>query len=178
MVKFNQVLDRALSSITAVVIVLMMLHVVAHALLRFFFNAPIYGTNEIVAYWYLPAIALLGIPAAQLQREHITVTIAVERMSSLGRTVFTVFGCALGFLVSIGFAWFGFHEALENMHMGSTAGVTDIITWPIYFLVPVVFVLLAVLYVIDALVALRTGDPDIDPLTGEEREEALEDALV
>ena len=77
MLKFNQGVDKILSVLTAIALIVMMLHVVAHALLRYFFNSPIYGTNEIVAYWYLPMIALLGIPAAQLQKEHITVSLVI-----------------------------------------------------------------------------------------------------
>ncbi|MCK1801648.1 TRAP transporter small permease [Brevibacterium sp. R8603A2] len=178
MLKFNQGVDKILSVLTAIALIVMMLHVVAHALLRYFFNSPIYGTNEIVAYWYLPMIALLGIPAAQLQKEHITVSLVIERMSHGTAAFFKVFAFALSALVSIGFAWFGFEEALENMEMGSTAGVTDIITWPVYFLVPLVFVVLAILFIVDIVVTLRTGDPEIDLLTGEHAEHDIEETVI
>ncbi|WP_349828248.1 TRAP transporter small permease [Brevibacterium litoralis] len=178
MVKFNLGLDRTLSVLTAVVVIAMMLHVVAHALLRYFFNAPIYGTNEIVAYWYLPAIALLGIPAATLQREHISVTLAVEAMGNNARVIWHVFGNAIGVLLSLGFAWFGLEEALEKMHMGATAGVTDIITWPMYFLVPAVFAILAILNVIDAFYVIRSKDTSISLRTGQHEDQSSEDALV
>ncbi|MGO3065457.1 MAG: TRAP transporter small permease, partial [Brevibacterium linens] len=94
-------------------------------------------------------------PAAQLQKEHITVTMAIERAKPATATVFTVFACLLGTLVSIAFAWFGLSKALENTAIGSTADVSDVITWPVYYLVPVVFVLLAVLYILDAFAILR-----------------------
>src|SRR5699024_5969350 len=80
------------------------------------------------------------------------------------------FACVLGVLVSLSFAWFGFGRALENMAIGSTADVSDIITWPVYFLVPVVFVLLAVLYVLDAIVIARTGQTNFDLVTGQPAE--------
>lgn len=178
MLKFNQGLNRVLSIITAIALIVMMLHVVLHALLRYFANAPIYGTNEIVAYWYLPIVALLGIPAAQLQKEHITVTLAIERMSDKTAGVFKIFAAVVGALLSLGFAWYGFEEAMENMAMGSTAGVTDITTWPVYFLVPVVFVLLAVLFIIDIMVILRTGDPEVDLVTGARVDHGIEDNVV
>jgi TRAP-type C4-dicarboxylate transport system permease small subunit len=115
-------------------------------------------------------VALLGIPAAQLQKEHITVTMAVDRARPSTASVFKVFACVLGVLVSLFFAWFGFGRALENMAIGSTADVSDIITWPVYFLVPVVFVLLAVLYVLDAIVIARTRQTDLDLVTGQPAE--------
>lgn len=144
----------------------MMLHIVIHALTRSLFDAPIYGTNEIVEYWYLPIVALLGIPAAQLQKEHITVTMATERARPATASVFTVFACILGGLVSLAFAWFGLMKALENTAIGSTADVSDIITWPVYFLVPIVFVLLAALYVLDAVLIARTSESELDRATG------------
>lgn len=162
MQKFNVTLNRVLTTITAIAVIVMMLHIVVHALARSLFDAPIYGTNEIVEYWYLPVVALLGIPAAQLQKEHITVTMVTERARPTTASAFKVFACVLGAHVSIGFAWFGLMKALENMAIGSTADVSDIITWPVYFLVPIVFVLLAALYVLDAFVIFRTGEPEPD----------------
>lgn len=179
MLTFNKRLDSTLSIVAAVALIVMMLHVVAHALLRYSFNAPIDGTNEIVAYWYLPAVALLGIPAAQLQNEQITVTLAIERMNPISASIFKVFACILGALTSIGFAWYGFAEAMKNMAIGSTAGVTDIITWPIYFLVPIVFVMLAILYVIDMFLIVRTREHEVDLVfTGEKAERDIEDSVL
>ncbi|WP_209323204.1 TRAP transporter small permease [Brevibacterium renqingii] len=152
---FTKVLDRWLTVTTAAAIIVMMLHIVTHALARSIFHAPIYATNEIVEYWYLPIVALLGIPAAQLQKQHITVTMAIERVKPATAAVFTVFACLLGALVSIAFAWFGLSKALENTAIGSTADVSDVITWPVYYLVPIVFVLLAVLYILDVVAILR-----------------------
>lgn len=177
MLKFNNALNKALTTITAIAVIVMMLHIVVHALARSLFDAPIYGTNEIVEYWYLPVVALLGIPAAQLQTEHITVTMVTERARTTTASAFKVFACVLGALVSIGFAWFGLMKSLENMAIGSTADVSDIVTWPVYFLVPIVFVLLAVLYVLDAVVILRTGEPepDLDFATGRAPEHDVDD---
>src|SRR5699024_12290792 len=126
MTRLNAGLDKVLSVLAAAVTVLMMLHVVAHALMRYFLNSPLYGTNEIVADWYPPAIALLGIPAAHLQKEHITVTLVTERMGRIYKNILGLFVGAVCILVSVGFAYFGFEEATDKMAMGATAGVTDI----------------------------------------------------
>ena len=170
MVKLNAVLNKCLTITTAAAIIIMMLHIVTHALMRSLFDAPIYGTNEIVEYWYLPIVALLGIPASQLQKEHITVTMLTERARPATASVFTVFACILGTLVSLAFAWFGLIKALEYMVIGSTADVSDIITWPVYFLVPIVFVLLATLYILDAVLIARTGKPELDRATDQPAE--------
>ncbi|MGO1607003.1 MAG: TRAP transporter small permease, partial [Brevibacterium yomogidense] len=102
-----------------------------------------------------------------LQKEHITVVLLVENLGRKVQNVFLVFACLMGALVSIGFMVFGFREAMDKMSMGATAGVTDIVTWPVYFLVPLVFFVLAALYILDIFVVARTGSPDIDVRTGE-----------
>lgn len=151
-------LDRSLSIVTSIALIIMMLHIVLHAVMRGFFQAPITGTNEIVTFYYLPLVALLGIPAAQLKREHITVTLFTERMGERAAVALTVIACGVGVALSVGFAYFGLLEALGNFESGSTAGVTAIITWPIYFLVPIVFSLLAFLYIGRAVALLRGKD--------------------
>lgn len=131
--------DNGLSLVTTLALIAMMVHTVLHALGRSLFQTPITGTNELVAYWYLPVIALLGIPAAQLAREHITVTLIIERMNRGNARAFQVLTALIGFSLSLGFAYFGFVEAMDRMASRSTAGVTQIPTWPVYFLVPIVF---------------------------------------
>ncbi len=175
MVKFNTGLNRVLSVVTAVALIVMMLHVVAHAMMRHFFDAPIYGTNELVAYWYLPAVALLGIPAAQLRNEQITVSLLVDRMKPMSALIFKVFGCVLGSIIALGFAWFGLGEAMEKMEIRATAGVVDIVAWPVYFLVPIVFVLLAILYVIDMVMSIRARAPEVDLVAGTTAEHETEE---
>src|SRR5699024_10288631 len=169
MLRFTKILSRCLTITTAAAVIVMMVHIVVHALARSIFDAPIYGTNEIVEYWYLPIVALLGIPAAQLEKEHIRVTMVIERARPATASVFKIYACILGALVSLAFAWFGLDKALENMAIGQTADVSDIITWPVYFLVPIAFVLLAVLYVLDAVVIARTGELVYGSVTGEPR---------
>lgn len=153
-------LDNVLAVIASVALLAMMLHVVAHGVWRHFFNAPFYGTNEIVAYWYMPVLVLFGLLAAQTQGEHISVTILVDSLTAKARVAMLVVGRVLGFLVSIGFAWYGLVEALNKYDMGTTAGTTLIPMWPITFLVPVVFVVLALLYVVTPIPGLPHSDDD------------------
>lgn len=151
MQRFKRVIDLVLSLTAAVGLVAMMTHVVVNALMRFFWDLPLSATNEIVAFWYLPIIALLGIPAAQLQNEQIVVTLAVDRLKAAAANAFKVFACVVGVLLSIGFGWYGFVEALHLMDINATAGVTDVISWPANFIVPFAFVLLALLLILEII---------------------------
>ncbi|MCT1433498.1 TRAP transporter small permease [Dietzia maris] len=152
--------EKVLAAIASVALVAMMLHVVAHGVWRHVFDAPFYGTNEIVAYWYMPVLVLVGLLAAQTRSEHISVTILVDSLAAKARTAMLVVGRVLGFLVSIGFAWYGLGEAVKKYEMGTTAGITTIPMWPITFLVPVVFVVLALLYVATPIPARPQGEGD------------------
>lgn len=158
--RIMKILDSSLTVITAIAMVCMIVHVTAHALMRFFFNSPLPATNELIEFLYLPFIALFGIPAALLQREHIVATLVTEKMTIQNAIIFRVFGCVLGVAVGLLWAFFGLREAMHKMDVGSTAGFTDITIWPIYFLVPLVFSLLSVLYVYNAVMIIKTKNTD------------------
>jgi TRAP-type C4-dicarboxylate transport system permease small subunit len=159
---FATILEKSLAVIASVALVAMMLHVIAHGLSRHLFDAPFYGTNEIVAFWYMPVLVLFGLLAAQIRGEHISVTILVDSLAPRARVGMLLLGRALGFLISVAFAWYGLGEALEQYDVGTTAGITTIPMWPITFLVPIAFVLLALLYAvtpIDPKAAAGHGAP-------------------
>ena len=142
-------LTSLLSVFAAIGLVLMMSHIVINAILRFSFNSPISGTNEIVEYWYLPFVALVGIPAAQLNREQISVNILTERMSKATARIFAWFVMAIAVIFSLGAAWFGLQAALGQASINATGGVTNILVWPAYFLVPITFTLLGIIFIAD-----------------------------
>ncbi|WP_120006432.1 TRAP transporter small permease [Nesterenkonia muleiensis] len=164
----NASVDKILSVLAASAMVGMMLHVMLHATLRSAFDTPLYGANEIITYWYLPAIVLLGIPAAQVKNQHISVSLLVGTLDQKIQAIFYVFAYLLGAVVSVGFAWFGFQRAKDNMAIRSTAGVTDIVTWPVYFLVPLIFSILAILYIVEILATVRAGAARLDERIQEE----------
>lgn len=159
MAGFQKALRSSIAGLTALVLLAMMVHLILHALSRYFFDFPFYGTNEIVMYWYLPFVALLGIPIAQMQGEQITVTVLTDNISWKSSQILRIFAGISGFVVSLLFAWFGLLKAMENTSLGMTAGVTDIITWPAYYVVPVVFVLLAPLYATEIINNARREEP-------------------
>lgn len=142
------------TAVAAVVVIAMMLHTLANALGRYIFSAPIYGTNEMVAYWYLPGVVLIGFVAAQAQKEHISVSILYDNIPRRNQLEYTVFSGVVSALLCGAFAWFGLLEALDNLAIGAMAGNSSIIMWPITFIVPVMFALLAALLVIQVVGAL------------------------
>ncbi|MGO1849577.1 TRAP transporter small permease, partial [Microbacterium sp.] len=133
----------------------MMVHITANAVMRQLLREPLPSTNEIVGYWELPLVALLGLLAAQLRRDHIEVSLFVSRLPRQTRTQFAILSSLLVASLSVGFAWFGLVKALEDMTLGVTAGVSYLPIWPVTIFVPIVFATLAVLCVMDIIELLR-----------------------
>lgn len=167
MQKVVRILDKTLGSLAAIALLLMMLLTVANAITRTFLSSPIDGANEMVAQWLLPVLVLLGIPCAQVWKEHLNVSLVVDRMNSrsLALTKLLVYGaCALA---CAALTWFGLQEALHKMEIGATAGITDLPVWPFYFLVPLGMAFATIVFALDAVMSVRRPDHDLNTGTGE-----------
>lgn len=127
-----------------IVTFVMMVHIAANALLRSLGGNPINHTLELTQYWYVPIIALLGFVAAQARNEHIVADLIFDKLPEVTRRWVLGFGYVVTAVVMAGFAWYGWEEALHSAKIGDTAGVSTLISWPVAFLVPLVFASLTV----------------------------------
>ncbi|NKY55138.1 TRAP transporter small permease [Nocardia flavorosea] len=152
---------RLLIEVPAVIVLfVMMIHVTANALLRAFASSPIQNTLEITQYIYLPIIALLGFVAAQQRGEHIVADLVTHYFPRQVRRGVLFAGYTVALIVSAGFAWFGLEEALHARDIGQTAGVSTVVSWPVLFLVPVVFAVLTVQFGLAAVRAVRGAEDE------------------
>lgn len=155
---------QLLIEVPAVVVTfVMMLHVGANAVLRTFANYPLPNTLEIVQYWYLPSVALLGFVAAQHRAQHIAADLIFEHLPQVTKRYVLAASFVLASAVAAGFAYFGWGEAVHAMEIGRTAGVSGLISWPVYFLVPIVFASLTVQFLLVALRAVRHPEDHYGP---------------
>lgn len=145
-----------------VVMFVMMFHITANALLRFFANSPLPNTLEYVQYWYMPIVALLGFVAAQLRGQHIAADLVFRMLPRAAKPYVTAVGCAASALLAAAFAWYGWQEAVHAWEITMTAGVSDVISWPVYFLVPLAFASLTVQFAWATVRAIRHPDADED----------------
>lgn len=140
----------------------MMLHIAANAALRTWWDRPIDNTLELVQYWYLPLVAFLGFIAAQHRGQHIAADVLYEALPSVTKR----YALALMFLlcsaVSVGFAWYGWREAVHAFDIRRTAGVSAVPAWPTYFLVPLAFGSLTIQFLLATGRALRRPDESPD----------------
>lgn len=157
--RLSAALARGFETVAALAIVMMMLHTVANALLRSVFNAPMSGTIEYVGFWYLPLVAFFGFLAAQQRDGHIEARLLFDRMPRRVQAEMQVAANLLTAGLCFGFAYYGWQEAVHSREIGLTGGVSSVVIWPVLFVVPVVFALLAVFVVVEAVLIACSGDP-------------------
>jgi TRAP-type C4-dicarboxylate transport system permease small subunit len=172
--------DRALAfviEVPAVIITfVMMLHVTANAVMRTWYDSPINNTLEMVEYWYLPLVAFLGFIAAQIRGQHIAADLVYEMLPSVTKRFVLAVVFVVCSVMSAGFAWFGWGEAVHAMDIGKTAGVSDLVAWPAYFLVPLAFGSLTIQFLVAAWRAVR--HPETEHFIADVGDAAVLEALA
>jgi TRAP-type C4-dicarboxylate transport system permease small subunit len=166
MLKLIRRLEWLLSGLAALALLLMMLVSLGNALGRTWFQTPIYGANEIVAQWLLPATVLLSIAGAQVWKEHIDVTLAIEALNPRNLAWIRLIVNVLSAALCMAFAWYGFDEALKQTRIGATAGITSLPVWPSYYLVPLGFVVATIVFALDAWIGFKKPEHPLNTGTG------------
>ncbi|GAA1541260.1 TRAP transporter large permease subunit [Nocardioides humi] len=159
--------DRLIEVPVSLILIAMVLHVSANALLRALAGHPLDNTLEYTQFWYLPAIVFAGFLTAARRGEHIRASLIFDNLPSrLQRPVWALVSVVSATL-SGGFAYYSLLEALDNREKGLTGGVSTVVIWPVTFIVPLMFALLALQFLADALRAPRAemveiGEQDTD----------------
>lgn len=166
MLKTVKRLEWVLSGIAALALLLMMLTSLTNALSRTWFQTSIYGSNEIVAQWFLPATVLLSIAGGQVWKEHIDVTLAIESLHPRNLRWIRLIVYVVSVIICLAFAWYGLGEALNQTEIGATAGITSLPVWPSFYLVPLGFGVAAFIFALDAWLGFRKPEHPLNTGTG------------
>jgi len=145
MTRFRSTLMRVVTVAASVVLIAMMLHTVVSTLSRSLFNRPLFGTYETAEYWYLPLVSLFGLLAAHFAREHIQVTAFTDLLPSGLKASSRILMRVLGALTCFAIGVATLVKGIEDTRVGTTAGLTDIPSWPPLLVVPIAFLLYGVL---------------------------------
>jgi tripartite ATP-independent transporter DctM subunit len=124
------------------------LQVITDAGSRTILNSPLPGTLEMVANWWMVLAVFLALGYAQLRNEHIRVTMLTDPLAPrLKRNVqltFLVIAAAGTFLL----AYYAFRRAVHATGMNEMVlGSTELLVWPIRWLVVVGLVVLGLQFV-------------------------------
>ena len=149
----------ALALLGGVCLVLMMLHIVLDVALKYLFNAPIEGTLEIVAFYYMVGVVFLPLAMTELRHEHINVDLVVQMLPRRIASYVYVFGCLVAVVF---FVMLAYQTFLDAWHAFSVAevmmGSIYVTIWPARWILPAGFTVIALAIVVHAIRALR--DPD------------------
>ncbi|WP_102223543.1 TRAP transporter small permease subunit [Acidimangrovimonas sediminis] len=127
--------------------------VCANVLMRYAFNAPIPGTLELTES-ALPIMIFLSVALTQHGGGHIKVTLLTQHLSPIPRRALQVFAMAAGAVVFGWAAWAGWEMAMKAYSYGELErGAISFPLWPVKFVVFFGLALLAVQFLIDAVLA-------------------------
>lgn len=151
------ILDRianALMVIGGIAVTLMMLHIGADVIGKYFFNYPIPATLEIVAWYYMVAAIFLPVAYIQLHNKHLMVELFTRTLPPRPLAMLEGSVCLLGFIYVSTLVVLTFEGAMVETANGAAHDVTyfDLPVWPSRWFLPAA---LAVMAIIMALQATR-----------------------
>lgn len=168
-------LSETLLTITAIPILVMMIHVTLDVSLKYLINFPIQGTLEINAYYYMVSIVVLPMAFVELTRQSIAVDLFYQMMPrgmQIWVTGLVLLICALGYGGLATIAWPDAIEAYEKREI--VMGTVNIYIWPSRFLLPIMLFITALVCVMhiwrlatnaelrEQLIAVDLPDPDTE----------------
>ena len=147
---------RIFNVVASLGLMIMMLHILANVFTRYLFNSPLPNTLEWVSFWYLPIVATLGYVLAKHANEFIDAPLIFDKLTWGNRRILVMVFSAIGFVVCGAFAYFTFvNEALHGLRVQTTGGVSTLPIWPVFFVGPAIFAILAIMYLVDGVKAFR-----------------------
>lgn len=123
-----------LAGVSAVVLAGMMLFVVTGAVLRYVFNAPIAGGNEVLEMASV-ALVMLAVPYCTAREVHIRIDLLDRPLGRVGRALTDAFYYVLGIAVLWSLTRSYVARTLDAFEFEDTSNMLDIPVWPFYGLV-------------------------------------------
>lgn len=164
-----RVLDGAATGaawIAGVATGLMMLHVSLDVALRYFFNAPLTGTVEIVSAYHMTALAFLPLAVIARERGHIIVELFTGWMRPRPRAALDALAGLVTLAYTTAFAWKAVEIALKKTHIreAKESGTGFVEIWPARWSVVAGFGLMAIMVLLVVLKDVRRAQGRETPL--------------
>ncbi len=130
---------NALFAIAGITTIAMMVHVVADVSAKYLFNAPIWGTLETVAGYYMVVVVFLPLAYVARNEGHIIVELFTSRLRKRTVAGFEVIVGSLSFAFMCLFTWKTAQEALSRTIQGEVWDIADgsMVIWPSRWLLPI-----------------------------------------
>ncbi|MDO5605003.1 MAG: TRAP transporter small permease subunit [Paracoccus sp. (in: a-proteobacteria)] len=136
--------------------VLMMLHIAAEVILRYF-GVVMHGTLEVVSFYYMVCVVFLPMGYVELRNEHIRVDLFAQMMPVSAQLALYVMACLLGLLFFGMLGWQTFQDAMRATRGGQTAMANfTFYIWPARWALPIGFAGLCCAVLANLMRALAT----------------------
>jgi len=149
--------SRAFAVVAGVTVLAMMVHVTADVLTKYLLNMPIVGTLEIVSHYYMVAAIFLPLAAVERRRGHLFVELFTAKLGPRAILALDALGCLLGVVLAGSITWMSTVEALRRTRSGEIIDAVyyTIPIWPTRWLVPLGAGLLALMWLLHAVIYVR-----------------------
>lgn len=149
MVKIAEKLTHLLGWIAGLTVVLMMIHVMVDVIGKYVFNAPLPGTAEVVAAYYMIGCVFLPLAWVEASGGSIVVEVIYEKVSPRARRVMLKLADIVSIIYYSVLGWFSWGVATHAWRINETVdGIWRITTWPAKFLLPFGFAIAVIVIVL------------------------------
>ena len=147
---------QGLTVLSSLALGVMLVATALGVILRYVFNAPLLGHNEIVQLCLVALVMLAMAPAAQAEM-HIRVDVLDNAIGRFGRFVGDLLARGLSIYVLGALAWRTWTQALDAMEFGDATNMLGIPLWPFYGLIVLGAVLYGLVLALQLVDRLRGG---------------------
>lgn len=150
--------SRAFLCVAGAAVILMMLHVTVDVGWRTFGSGAMIGTVEIVSFYYMVILVMLGFGFVEMRHGNIRVDLIVERMPPTVQLLLYLLACALGAAYFGVLCYQSFLDALGSTMRKETVMSNYIFyIWPARWALPLGWFAVCLAVVVNALKALARG---------------------
>lgn len=147
--RWQGTIERALSTVSSGLIMLMMVLTTADVFLRYVLNRPIANVFEVEEF-LLVGVIYLGQAYIQAERGHITMDVLMARLRGRAKVGLTLFGDVVGLIIFGIILWRSSIFAWRSFAIGETTmGLAEYPLWPAKTMLPIGFALLCLRLVFD-----------------------------
>jgi len=148
---------HSLTYLSAVTLIILLTVTFASVIMRYVFNAPILGSNEIIQLASV-VLVMLAMPGAAQADMHIRVDVFDEHIGALGRLAGDMLTRVLSvYLLGI-LAWRAWGKLMDAAEFGDATNMLGIPLWPFYGLLILGSILYALVLAIQFVDIIRSGE--------------------
>jgi len=149
----------------AAVLTLMVLHIVVDVVAKYALNAPIPGTLDFVANYYMVALVYLPVAFVELRGRSISVDLFYQWFPIPLKYLARAFGTIMSLVFFSLLAYQSWFDALGAFAKGEFVdGTFLVVTWPSRFLLPLSFGLVVIVLIVRFVHELRFGEAPLVPV--------------